>query len=84
MSKIALPDWLVGRTHYKTSHGDRDVTLCPKCAKIYGVAVQGFKTPEGRRFRATTDSFFNAEEILKTPNNNDYDESVMRGLGECL
>lgn len=62
--KYALPGWLIGRTHYKTSRGESPVTLCPKCADIYNVCTQGASTPRGIRFRAYMDTFFACENLI--------------------
>ena len=63
-AKYALPEWLIGRTHYKTNRGESPVTLCPSCTKIYNVATQGVRTPRGVRFRAYMDTFFACENLI--------------------
>ena len=63
-AKYALPGWMIGRTHYKTSRGEAAVTLCPKCADIYTVCTQGTSTPRGVRFRAYMDTFFACENLI--------------------
>ncbi|AHN84110.1 hypothetical protein GJ25_gp099 [Mycobacterium phage Hawkeye] len=64
-AKHALPDWLIGRTHYETSRGNSPVTLCPGCSDIYNIATEGTSTPAGERFRAIVKTYFDYEDDLK-------------------